>query len=347
MHQQPTDTTSQQGSEGKLTVAKRIQSSLKVMKQSSLGELTGSPVATLESLHSEKVTNVASSTFSEEKGAMSTRSSEHSKDQRSPPSHLPSTKQCCASDDIHVKNTTCISTNALSQEQSFTPMLLSPSEKHCSMQLSPSPQKLAAVSVSRLGGPVSMVGKLARSLSECDRKAFISELQQKTTLPMSSSSDIVVGGADIPRQNKEPNVVSQTPCTSNQALGTSDENNVIKSPHHKQMQSDTSTKKTESHHEVTKSTSTCTCIESRQGVPEAPLMMDGKKEKTVSAKEQALVEEQRALALLVERMEAEEIVAQMSRERMNSMLSEEEIAEVSYSSGKQQYPPPTHSLWYS
>ena len=310
------------------------------MKQSSLGELTGSAqssATSLESLHSEKVTNVASSTVSEEKGAMCTRSSEHSEDQRSPPSHLPSTKQCCASDDIQYYIYQC----TISRTVLHTNVVVTFRETLLNAVITITMEISRGIS-EQTGWACEYGWKLVRSLSECDRKAFISELQQKITPPMSSSSNIVVGGADVPRQNKEPNVVSQIMCTSNQALGTSDENNVIKSPHHKQMQSDTSTKKTESHHEVTKSTSTYTCIESRQGVPEAPSMVDGKKGKTVSAKEQALVEEQRALALLVERMEAEEIVAQMSRERMNSMLSEEEIAEVSYSSGKQQYPPPSY-----
>ena len=45
--------------------------------------------------------------------------------------------------------------------------------------------------------------------------------------------------------------------------------------------------------------------------------------------EDVLAKEQRAMKQLIERREKEEMIAQLSRERMNSLLSVGEIAEVS------------------
>ena len=319
LQQQPMDSTSQpqqqQGSEGKLTVAKRIQSSLKVMKQSSLSELAAGTTlsfSSLDFLNSETVASgnrEASDTASEQEER---RIPERLEGQGSPPSQLPTPVN-------DVRNASTVSTSTQSQER---PSITSVSDK----QLSESPQRLAAVSAGRLSVPGSVVGKLARSLSECDRKALLNELQlNNPPLSMSSSSDTEMGRANNPKQKKEvPSSISQPMCTSKQPVGTSDIPSAIIKPsyHKKHLQSDATTTKTQNQHVVITSTS----LESG-----GPLVMEGKKAKIIKfTEEQALAEEQKALALLVERREAEEMVAQLSRERMNSMLSEEEIAEVCY-----------------
>ena len=326
LQQQPTDSTSQQqGSEGKLTVAKRIRSSLKVMKQSSLSELAticSSPNS--DSLNGEggpSDNREASNTASEQNGAKYVRTPEWFEGQGSLPSQLPAPSCPVNSDTKLLRNTSIISTSALqSQERPSLTFVSTSPEKQ--LPEPPWKSRLAAVSASKLGGSGSVVGKLARSLSECDRKALISELQLSNPLQISSSSDTEVGKTDNPKQNnEEPNTISQPMCTSKQTVQTSDmQNAIIKPPHHKHLQSDTTTKKVQGQHEVVTSTS----LES-----EGPSAVGGKGAKTVeSTEEQALAEEQKALTLLMERREAEEMVAQLSRERMNSMLSEEEIAEV-------------------
>ena len=319
LQQQTIDSTSQpqqqQGSEGKLTVAKRIQSSLKVMKQSSLNELAAGTTlsfSSLDSLNSETVASgnrEASDTASEQQEK---RIPERLEGQGSPPSQLPTPVN-------DVRNASTVSTSTQSQER---PSITSVSDK----QLSESPQRLAVVSAGRLSVPGSVVGKLARSLSECDRKALINELQlNNPPLPMSSSSDTEMGRANNPKQKKEvPSSISHPMCTSKQPVGTSDIPSAIIKPsyHKKHLQSDATTTKTQNQHVIITSTS------SESG---SPLVMEEKKAKIIKfAEEQALAEEQKALALLVERREAEEMVAQLSRERMNSMLTEEEIAEVCY-----------------
>ena len=322
LQQQTIDSTSQpqqqQGSEGKLTVAKRIQSSLKVMKQSSLSELAAGTTlsfSSLDSLNSETVASgnrEASDTASEQQEK---RIPERLEGQGSLPSQLPTP----VNDVNLLRNASTVSTSTQSQER---PSITSVSDK----QLSESPQRLAGVSAGRLSVPGSVVGKLARSLSECDRKALINELQlNNPPLPMSSSSDTEMGRANNPKQKKEvPSSISHPMCTSKQPVGTSDIPSAIIKPsyHKKHLQSDATTTKTQNQHVVITSTS------SESG---SPLVMEGKKAKIIKfAEEQALAEEQKALALLVERREAEEMVAQLSRERMNSMLTEEEIAEVCY-----------------
>ena len=315
LQQQPTNSTSQQhrGSEGKLTVAKRIQSSLNVMKQSNLSELTTGSSTDSDSMSSERLTRGKqedSRTVSEQERATCyyVPSHEWSEGPRLSPSQLPSSRQHPASDDVKLQRNT-VPTSVQSQIESVSP------EK----RLPESPQRLGQVSVSRLGGPGSVVGILARSLSEYDRKALITELQHNNPLPISSSSDTEVGRpiCNNPEQNREePSSTSQPTCSPNQPLETLDENIIIQSPRHKQLQSDTSaTTKVQSHQKVVVSTH----LESEQHTRELP---------SVSTEEETLAEQQRALSLLVERREAEEMVAQLSRERMNSMLSEEEIAEV-------------------
>ena len=325
LQQQPIDSTSQQqqqqGSEGKLTVAKRIQSSLKVMKQPNLSELATCPIHSspnLDSLNSERVTSdnrEPSNAASEQKGAKYIRTPEWLEGQGSPPSQLPAPSYPVNNDTKLLRNTSTISTSAQLQElSSLSSVSISPDK-----QLPESHQRLAMVSVSKLGGSGSVVGKLARSFSECDQKALISELQLNNPLQMSSSSDTEMGRADNPKQKKEePSSISQPMCSSKQTVQTSDmQNAIIKPPDHKHLQSDTTTKKVQGQHKIIMSTS----LEL-----ESPSVVEGMEAKTVE--EQALAEEQKALTLLVERREAEEMVAQLSRERMNSMLSEEEIAEV-------------------
>jgi hypothetical protein len=320
----------QQGSEGKLTVAKRIQSSLKLMKQSSLSELSTGAAPSFSSpdpFSSERprVTSEnrePSNTDSEQK-EVNARTPEWLKNQGSAPSQLPM-PSCPVNNDTKLsRSTSTISTSAQSQERSSlisVSISISPETK-----LPESPQRLAAVSVGKVSGSGngSVLGKLARSLSECDRKALINELQCNNPLPVSSSSDTEVGRAIGAKQKKEEpsNCISQTTCRAKQPVGTSAvQNNTIKPPDHKHLKSDTTTKKVQGLNDAIASTS----LES-----EGPSVVEGKNAKTVeSTEEQALAEEQRALALLVERREAEEMVAQLSRERMNSMLSEEEIAEV-------------------
>ncbi len=317
----------QQGSEGKLTVAKRIQSSLKLMKQSSLSELSTGAAPSFSSLdpfssERPKITSEnrePRNTDSEQK-EVNARTPEWLKDQESAPSQLP-VPSCPVNNDTKLsRSASTISTSAQSQERSSlisVSISISPETK-----LSDSPQGLAAVSVGKVSGSGSgnVLGKLARSLSECDRKALINELQCNNPLPVSSSSDTEVGGVIGTKQKKEEpsSCISQTTCTAKQPVGTSAMQN--KPPDHKHLQSDTTTKKVQGLNDAIASTS----LES-----EGPSVVEGKNAKTVeSTEEQALAEEQRALALLVERREAEEMVAQLSRERMNSMLSEEEIAEV-------------------
>ena len=279
------------------------------MKLSSLSELTTGSSSNLDSKNSERITSGErgdSSTFSEQKRATCqyVRSPKLLEGPRLSPSQLPSSRQHPASDDVDLQGNT-VPISAQSQVKSGSP------EKW----LPESPQRLA---VSGLSGPGSVVGKLARSLSECDRKALITELQHNNPLiTMSSSSDTEVGRPTYNKNKEEPSSISQLTCSPNQPLETSNKNSIIKSLHHKELQSDTSTTKIQSHQE--RHVVVSTCLESGQHTSQLP---------SVSTEEQALAEEQRALALLVERREVEEMVAQLSRERMSSMLSEEEIAEV-------------------
>lgn len=217
------------------------------------------------------------------------------------------------------RNTSTISSSAQSQEKSplmSVSVLISPERQ---IPESP-PQRLAAVSMGKLSGSGSgsVLGKLARSLSECDRKALINELQCNNPLPALTSSD---GANDTKQKREDPgSSVSLTMSTAKQPVRTSTVQNTINSPDHKHLQSDTTTKKVQGQIDAMPSTS----LES-----EGSSVVEEKNAKIVeSSEERALAEEQRALALLVERREAEEMVAQLSRERMNSMLSEEEIAEV-------------------
>ena len=217
------------------------------------------------------------------------------------------------------RNTSTISSSAQSQEKSplmSVSVLISPERQ---IPESP-PQRLAAVSMGKLSGSGSgsVLGKLARSLSECDRKALINELQYNNPLPALTSSD---RANDTKQKREDPgSSVSLTMSTAKQPVRTSTVQNTIYSPDHKHLQSDTITKKVQGQIDAMPSTS----LES-----EGSSVVEEKNAKIVeSSEERALAEEQRALALLVERREAEEMVAQLSRERMNSMLSEEEIAEV-------------------
>ena len=278
------------------------------MKLSSLSELTTGSSSNLDSKNSERITSGErgdSSTVSEQKRATCqyVRSPKLLEGPRLSPSQLPSSRQHPASDDVDLQGNT-VPISAQSQVKSGSP------EKW----LPESPQRLA---VSGLSGPGSVVGKLARSLSECDRKALITELQHNNPLTMSSSSDTEMDRPTYNKNKEEPSSISQLTCSPNQPLETSNQNSIIKSFHHKELQSDTSTTKIQSRQELHVVVSTC--LESGQHTSQLP---------SVSTEEQALAEEQRALALLVERREVEEMVAQLSRERMSSMLSEEEIAEV-------------------
>ena len=329
LQQHSTSQQLQQGSEGKLTVAKRIQSSLKLMEQSSLSEqATGAApmFSSLDSSCSERsrvtsenreTSNTASQQKEAEYAHVHVSTPEGLEGQGSPPSRLP-VPSCPINNVTKLpRNTSTI----LAQSQEKSPLtsvsvLISPKRQ---MPESP-PQRLAAVSMGKLSGSGSgsVLGKLARSLSECDRKALINELQCNNPLPTLTSSD---RANDTKQKREDPgSSVSLTMSTAKQPVRTSTVQNTINSPDHKHLQSDTTTKKVQRQIDAIPSTS----LES-----EGSSVVEEKNAKTVeSSEERALAEEQRALALLVERREAEEMVAQLSRERMNSMLSEEEIAEV-------------------
>ena len=256
----------------------------------------------------------ASNTANEQKEAH-TSTPEVLECQGSPPSsQLPAPSYPVNNDTMLPKNTSTVSTSTHSQEKSPLMSVSISISPETQLPESP-PQRLAAVSAGKLSGSGSgsVLGKLARSLSECDRKALINELQCNNPLPALTSSDRA-------NDTKQKSGVSLTMSTAKQPVRTSTVQNTINSPDHKHLQSDTTTKKIQGQNNAIPSTS----LES-----EGSSVVEGKNAQTVeSTEERALAEEQRALALLVERREAEEMVAQLSRERMNSMLSEEEIAEV-------------------
>lgn len=285
------------------------------MKRSSLSEqATGAApsFSSLDSCSSERprVTDrEASNTASEQKEAH-TSTPEVLECQGSPPSSQLPALSC------PFNNDTMLPKNTSTHSQEKSPLMSVSISISPETQLPESPpQRLAAVSAGKLSGSGSgsVLGKLARSLSECDRKALINELQCNNPLPALTSSDRA-------NDTKQKSGVSLTMSTAKQPVRTSTVQNTINSPDHKHLQSDTTTKKIQGQNNAIPSIS----LES-----EGSSVVEGKNVQTVeSTEERALAKEQRALALLVERREAEEMVAQLSRERMNSMLSEEEIAEV-------------------
>ena len=288
-------------------MTKRIQSSLKVMKQSSLSELT----CATQSLDSINRENLASNDVIEQKGATLVGVPEALESQGSPSS---SDQQCVlsqSSNDVKPRGDLVpTSDNVQLYNLSF------PTSESLKKQL---PQSVAQGSMSALSGSVSVVGKLARSLSECDRKALISQVhvQLKSPQPVSSLSDIELSRAIAPGLVKGD--IPQSTCTSVDVDETSKKNTVPTSPfHNKQSLVGVSV---DSRREMP---AMSTCVESTS-------VEVKRKETKTSTEENTLDEEQKALTLLVERKKEEEIVAQLSRERMNSMLSGEEITEVRYS----------------
>ena len=309
----------QERSEGKLTVAKRIQSSLKVMKQASLGELPGS--ATLDSSQSgERATvdheaNDSHTSSNKQTSAEDLESSVDkcpSPDQRSPPSLASSERfhpDMCELSDF--KSQSNVPLCALHQKQ--PPTLVSSPEKKISTE---SPQVSVRHSVTKPGG---VVGSLVRSLSETDRKSLIHQLQQKGSVSSSSGAEVVRTSL-----NKQ-DMFSQSKSNQPAEASFSD----LSAVHEEKTQSESTNKPTcmmttglnQTGSAPQPSQGTCApCDDDRSSIVD--------EDKT--HKEQALAEEQKALALLVERREAEEMVAQLSRQRMNSLLSEEELAEVKY-----------------
>ena len=316
----------QERSEGKLTVAKRIQSSLKVMKQASLGELAGS--ANLDSSQSGERVTVDheandSHTSSNKQSAEDLESSvdkcpppEQRPDKRSPPSLASSERFHPDKSELSdFKSQRNVPLCALHQKQ--PPTLVSSPEKKTSSE---EPQVSVRHSVTKPGG---VVGSLVRSLSETDRKSFIHQLQQKGSVSSSSGAEVVrtsLNKQDMFSQSK-----------SNQPAEASFSDSGLSAVHEEKTQSESTNKPTcmmttglnQTGSAPQPSQGTCApCDDDRSS-----LVVENK---TFSHKEQALAEEQKALALLVERREAEEMVAQLSRQRMNSLLSEEELAEVKY-----------------
>ena len=319
-------------------MSKRIQSSLRIAKQSSLSD-----VASLESTHpqaSSEVTGVeceASGECISKHQVIINKPQSHimhaSPEQDSCPKSPPppewgafTTQRSGISEGNNAKSKVTIPPCKLLQEQSS---LLPSPDKQC---LSQSPQKSSQPSVMRMDEPASVVQKLVRSLSEFDRRVLITQLQSETPVSSSSATEVRKPDTSLPQsdlskpagtsvkdtvfsghQYEHPQLVTVPKSVMN--LG---QNRAEGTP-----QTGESTPQTKSVHHLS-------APEPGECTPRVASLKEKEKEgMNLSQEEQALDEEQKALALLVERREAEELVAELSRQRMNSLLSEEELAEVS------------------
>lgn len=331
------DTTQQQKTHRKLTMAKRIQSSLKIVKESSLSELASLANSDPQAIcTSSEVTGVECEacgtcrskhqvTMEEPQSCIMHSSPEQDTSPKLPPpppawgaSAMQQSAGMGKGNDVRSK--VDIPACELLQEQS--PLLPTPDNQHSSQ----SPQKSSQPLVIKVDEPVSVVQKLVQSLSEVDRRALITQLQSGT--PFSSSSATEVRKSDV----------SLLQCDFSKPAGTS-EKDIVFGSHQPQLEivpksvMKLSQNIAESTSQPEKSTPQAKALHlssSQPGEPTprvAPFEEEGER-MALSQEEQALDEEQRTLALLVERREAEEMVAELSRRRMNSLLSEEELAEV-------------------
>ena len=360
----------EEDSEGKLTVSKRVQSSLSVLAQPGVSEITGSIVSNSPPRYvAGGGEGVASSTYTSSSGheppVELCYSECISTGQRSSPAAMSksqtfatrhpanngagsqssqrtdavgditenqspvSVKQSLVSLHTSTELQMCTAPEPISQPVSTVPA----SER---VNLVPAPEPVSPVAVCErestvpASEPVNVVSKLMRSLSELDRKELISELQLKK----SASESVKDNRLQPPHRESTEHFDGHTPT-----VDTPCGNSVIGSGHREQPRHAT-TSTYAGRTEADQTVSTPQHIESlitsdKEVTAEAEQKggMNGERKEgrslVLKQREEALAEEQRAMKRLVERREEEEMVAQLSRERMSSLLSVEEIAEVS------------------
>ena len=222
------------------------------------------------------------------------------------------------------------SNSDLDYDQSSTSAALSPRKNNSSLSPKMPAQQLLSNTVDGSG---SVVVKLMRSLSESNRKSLMLQLQQNSSISPSDGSEL--GGSNRSKEELllQPSDMKMPPDTSQKdkifdAVQTESESaptstSTCTSCTKMATSQETSTAKTVSEREAFQGP--CVSTPHDQNTP----LEKENQGQPVSSKEQMLAEEQRALALLVERRETEELVAQLSRQRMNSLISEEELAKVS------------------
>lgn len=318
-------------------MSKRIRSSLIVVKQSSLSDLVS-----LDPQASSEVTGVAceANTQCASKHQVIMKEPQRhnimhaSPEQDTSPKSLPSPPEWEASMMQHsgitegndTRSKVAVPPCELLQEQSS---LVPAPNKQCSSQ---SPQKSSQPSMTRVDEPASVVQKLVRSLSEFDRRALITQLQSETLVSSLSATEVM----------KLDTSLSQRDLSK--PAGTSVKDAVFSSHQCEHPQLETvpriamnlghnkaeNTPRTGESTPQAKSVHHVSAPQPGGCTPRVAPLKEKKEEggMSPSQEEQALDEEQKALALLVERREAEELVAELSRQRMNTLLSEEELAEV-------------------
>ena len=355
--QRLTRSQQEEDSEGKLTVSKRIQSSLSVLSQPGVSEVTCSIVSNSPPrCVAGGGEGVASSTTC-------TSSSGHeppvelcysectSTDQRSSPAAIPKSQTFAthhpANNGAGSQRTDALGDVPENQSPvSVKQSLVSPqASTELQMCTAPISEPVSTVPISErvslmpASGPVSpvpasepvnVVSKLMRSLSELDRKELISELQLKKSASESVKDNRVQPSNRESTEHLDGHTpITDTPCG----------NSVIGSGHREQPRHATTSTyagRTEADQTVSAPQPMESLITSDKEVTAKAEQKGGMKGErkegrslVLKQREEALAEEQRAMKRLVERREEEEMVAQLSRERMSSLLSVEEIAEVS------------------
>ena len=220
------------------------------------------------------------------------------------------------------------SNSDLDYDQSSTSAALSPRKNNSSLSPKMPAQQLLSNTVDGSG---SVVVKLMRSLSESDRKSLMLQLQQNSSISPSDGSEL--GGS-----NRSKGELLLQPSDMKMPPDTSQKDKIFDAIQTESESAPTSTSTSCTKMATNQETSTAKTVSEREAF-QGPCVSTPHDQNTplekenqgqpVSSKEQMLAEEQRALALLVERRQTEELVAQLSRQRMNSLISEEELAKVS------------------